>query len=77
MSVDVQLFLYCVVSPSQFLDEVYPQLADRIGGRNKVEVQGDCGAWGSPKSEVNQGAFLGVNLDPPSAKPVFEGVEML
>ena len=40
-------------------------------------VQGDCGAWGSPKSEVKQGTFLGVNLDPLSAKPVFEGVEML
>ena len=62
-----------MVSPSQFLVEVYPQVADHIGGRNKVAVQGDCGVWGSPKSEVNQGAFWGVNLDPPSAKPVLEG----
>ena len=70
-SVDVQSFLYSLVSPSQFLVEVYPQVADRIGGRNNY------GAWGSPKSEVNRGAFLGVGLDPPSAKPVLDGVEML
>ena len=40
-------------------------------------VQGDCEAWGSPKSDVNQGAFWGVNLDHPSAKPALEGVEVL
>ena len=65
------------VSTAFYSVEVYPQVVNRIGGRNKVEVQSDCGAWSSPKREVNQRAFLGVNLDPPSAKPVFEGVKML
>ena len=65
-----------MVSPGQFLVEVYPKAADCVGWRNKGLVQGDNWAY-SLESEVYRGALLGVNFGSPSTEPTLEGVEVL